>query len=275
MLDEYVDLYDVFLPKNLILQQSEQQDDYENSTEIKYMLQNDAELFNFLFTFSRKWPLKLNAFKSLHIIHNGMLMKFPKVYYYFLGMTICEKTGKRVVSVGFWCWGRELYAKIDIAFYVHPQRSMYTPRQIKYRLPHVEVKRVEVLYNDHYIHNDAEEYIRKSVGRYIESIWNMSSSMFSHDKIRIHQANELNGYGSYRIAHVLTYQCKLVWALRFHMLSNCMQQGGKCGSIYPALFNLNYSPATCQCTGVYEYMKTNFIDAKRVCSNHIFFLNNG
>ena len=269
MLDEYVDIYDVFLPEDLILQQSEQQDDYENSIEIKDMLRNDAELFNFLFTFSRKWPLKLNAFRSLYIIHNGMLMKFPKVYYYFLGMTICEKTGKRVLSVGFWCWGRELYAKIDIVFYVYPRRSMYT-QQIKYCIPYVEVKRVEVLYNEISI-ADAEKYIRESVWKYIENIWNISSS-FTPDNIRIHNAADLNAYGSYRVASVLAYQCKLVRLLRFHMLGNCVNQGGKCGSIYPALFNLGYSHPTCKCEGLYEDMTSNYIDAKRICSKQIYFL---
>jgi hypothetical protein len=268
-MDEYVDIYDVFLPKDIILQQSEQQDDYENSTEIKYILQDDAELFNFLFTFSRKFPLKLNAFKRLRIIHNGMLMKFPQVYYYFLGMTICGRTGKRVVSVGFWCWGRELYAKIDIFFYIHPQPSMYTQR-VKYRLPYIEVKKVEVLHNESSI-ADSEKYIRKNVGEYIENIGNLSS-MITPDKIRMHNAGELNSYGSYRLAGVLMYQCKLVRLLRFHMLSHCINQGGSCGSIYPALFNMRYSLPVCKCTWLYEEMTSRFIDAKRLCSKQIYFL---
>jgi hypothetical protein len=41
-----------------------------------------------------------------YIINNGVIIRFPSVYFYFIKYTYLSRTGKRSIKVGFICWAR-------------------------------------------------------------------------------------------------------------------------------------------------------------------------
>ena len=96
-------------------------DENEDRLVILEQLKVDEQFLVFLTKFRRfnttaRWPQVLN---------DGLILRFPTVYFYFLDYVYCEKTGKRTIKVGFICWVRGIYASIDIDFQVYPEKSVY------------------------------------------------------------------------------------------------------------------------------------------------------
>jgi hypothetical protein len=124
--------------------------EHENRSIVAHNLKEDEKLFTLITTLATKIVVKLVGNRIwFTIINNGGIIQYPYVYLYFLNLFVCEKMGMRIVSVGFICWSRGIYATIDIEFYIYPTKLPYVQSTKAWRLPHSAVtQRIEIMSAD-------------------------------------------------------------------------------------------------------------------------------
>ena len=227
---------------------------------VRHNLKEDAKFFSFITTFERKTPDETVYRQWPYVLNNGVIMRFPSVYFYFIRHTYYANTGKRSIKVGFICWAGGIYAAIDIDFHVYPEKSVYVHPDKVWRLPYSEATyRVEICNANEHVNQNPASYVRT----FAIALMSVIRLCVQYDVTEIHQScytHRMSAYPSYRLANLLIYQQKLVSKVRSFMILHC------CCS-FKTTAKIPYCGCETLCS---ETIPKQFVDAGHMCSDVLF-----
>jgi hypothetical protein len=227
---------------------------YENRDMVEHVLKEDLKFLKLIANFvgTDKWS---------YIINDGVIMKAPIGYFYFVGFKYIASTGQRTVRVGFICWPRKIYATIDIIFNVYPRKSVYVNPHKAWCLPHSDVTFcVKILYPvDAFDAENIKSFVRSCTS----SLMSITRLCVKYGVTELREAyfRGSSSYPSYRLTSILIYNQKLVSKVRAFMVLNCI-----CS--FKTTANIPYCGCETLCL---EIIPKNFADAGRVCSSDVLF----
>jgi hypothetical protein len=227
---------------------------YENRDMVEHVLKEDLKFLKLIANFvgTDKWS---------YIINDGVIMKAPIGYFYFVGFKYIASTGQRTVRVGFICWPRKIYATIDIIFNVYPRKSVYVNPHKAWCLPHSDVTFcVKILYPvDAFDVENIKSFVRSCTS----SLMSITRLCVKYGVTELREAyfRGSSSYPSYRLTSILIYNQKLVSKVRAFMVLNCI-----CS--FKTTANIPYCGCETLCL---EIIPKNFADAGRVCSSDVLF----
>jgi hypothetical protein len=226
---------------------------YENYDMVEHVLKEDLKFLKLIANFNGtdKWS---------YIINDGIIMKAPIGYFYFVGFKYIASTGQRTMRVGFICWPRKIYATIDIIFNVYPRKSVYVTPHKAWCLPYSDVKFcVKIL---HPIDAFDVENIKSYVRSCTLALMSITRLCVKYDVTELREAyfRGSSSYSSYRLTDILIYNQKLVSKVRAFMVLNC-----NCS--FKTTANIPYCGCETLCS---EIIPKNFADAARVCGDVLF-----
>jgi hypothetical protein len=229
---------------------------YENRDMVYHVLKEDSRFLKFISNFGGldKWS---------YIINDGLIMKAPIGYFYFVGFKYVASTGQRTVRIGFVCWPRKIYATIDIIFNVYPRKSIYVDSHKAWCLPHSDVTLIVKLLYPPAAGTPDEETTKGFVRSCTMSLMSITRLCVNYNVTELREAyfRGLSSYPSYRLADILIYNQKLVSKVRAFMVLNC-----KCA--FKTTANIPYCGCETLCS---EIIPRNFADAGRMCSSDVLF----
>jgi hypothetical protein len=232
-------------------------DENEDRLVILEQLKVGEQFLVFLTKFRRfnttaRWPQVLN---------NGLILRFPTVYFYFLDYMYYEKTGKRTIKVGFICWVRGIYASIDIDFQVYPEKSVYVSPHKAWRLPHSCITyRIKIFEGNCHVNQTPSSYVRV----FTDTLLSIVCLCVEYDRTDVRQQCYTHGsaaYPSYRLADLLLYQQRLVRTTRAYMIKHC-------GCSFKTLANIPYCGCETLCS---ETIPRLFTDAGCMINKDVLF----
>ena len=232
-------------------------DENEDRLIILQQLKEDEKFIGFLTKFRRynitaRWP---------QILNNGLIMRFPTVYFYFLDYMYYEKTGKRTIKVGFICWVRGIYASIDIDFQVYPEKSVYVSPHKAWRLPFSCITyRVKIFEGNGHVNQNPSSYVRV----FADALLGVIRLCVEYDRTDVRYQCYTHGvatYPSYRLAELLLYQQRLVRTTRYYMIKHC-------GCSFKTEANIPYCGCETLCS---ETIPRLFTDARCMISEDVLF----
>ena len=228
---------------------------YENCDMVNHVLKEDSKFLKLISNFvgTNKWS---------YIINDGVIMKAPIGYFYFVGFQYIASMGQRTVRVGFICWPRKIYATIDIIFNVYPRKSIYVNPHKAWCLPYSDVTLfVKLLYPPvgTFNENNTKSFVRSCT----TSLMSITRMCVKYDVTELREVyfRGLSSYPSYRLADILIYNQKLVSKVRAFMLLNC-------NCAFKTTANIPYCGCETLCS---EIIPKNFADAARLCSSDVLF----
>ena len=167
------------------------------------------------------------------------------------------------MKVGFVCWGRGIYATIDIDFNVYPQKSVYVNPHKAWCLPYSEAPFcVKILgpVPAQQPYENLQTYVRT----FTLALMSTMRLCVKYDVTEICDAcfqQALSSYPSYRLASLLIYNQKLVSKVRAFMILNC-------ACSFKTIANIPYCGCETLCS---EIIPKQFVDVKRICSSDVLF----
>jgi hypothetical protein len=221
-------------------------------------IENDLKVYDFYKkVFERINELQINETPML--FSGDRLLKFTRYYVYCYDYHI-QVSGERVIFVGVFDWVLRVFATAKITCGVYPRRQKRGQQKYLDTNPlrvTVEMRNcttLNVLYNS----------VAAKV--HIEVILDEVITFFFHEAENLHedriQRNILERVGacvSLRLTQFLKYAIQLQLRVKKFCYSNCMCGG--CGD-------------ECICARPYSCLEV-FVDAKRVCSDEVFFATPG
>jgi hypothetical protein len=217
-------------------------------------IENDLKVYNFYKkVFERKNELSITDTPML--FSGDRLHKFTRYYVYCYDYNICI-SGDRVIFVGVFDWISRVFATAKITCGVYPRRrkrggqKYLDTRPLRVTVEMRNCTTLNLRYNSH------------TAKAHIEVILDEIITFFFHDAANLHedvlQRNILERVGvcvSLRLTQFLKYAIQLQLRVKKFCYNNCT-----CGG---------YGDE-CTCVRPYTCLDL-FVDAKRVCSDEVFF----
>jgi hypothetical protein len=186
----------------------------------------------------------------------GYVLPMPRYYFYFLDLSI-DDYGQRQVKVGVIHWQKNVYARTNFEFDIYPEYSPYAEGKRKYKLPAVRVANKHLCnYSTDINRDEVPVEISNLEHEVLQTV--VAECFTTEHRIIDSCLHRHDTLISYRLARILKYCAYLRRQTREYMLQ-------KCGC------NCIVSDNLCRCHNLYLEIKERFPDARRLCSDEVFF----